>query len=38
MKKIKYKDEEYDLEEKDFFLIEAINSLTAELFKMRISK
>ena len=35
MKKYKYKDGEFDLEDKDFFLITAIDNLTTEIRKAR---
>jgi hypothetical protein len=36
MIKVKYKDVEYKLEEKDFLLVEAINNLAAEIQRSRI--
>lgn len=35
MKKYKYKDEEFDLEDKDFLLVMAIADLTNEIRKAR---
>ena len=37
MKKYKYKDEEFDLEDKDFLLITAIDNLANEIQKLRLS-
>ena len=37
MKKYKYKEEEFDLEDKDFFLIAAIDHLATEINQLRVN-